>query len=107
MIVYYLIFTAIALSGFGAKVRRVIQGIGINLCMFMTAFIPMIFVALNHAMDRKDYYERAVDNSTTNLIDHYYLYLHIAEIGGSVLLLVLIEPVFRKLYRKWYAAAED
>lgn len=107
MIVYYLIFTAIALSGFGAKVRRVIQGIGINLCFFMTAFIPMIFVALNHAMDRKDYYERAVDNSTTNLIDHYYLYLHIAEIGGSVLLLVLIEPVFRKLYRKWYAAAED
>ena len=107
MIVYYIVFTAIALTGFGAKIRRVVQGIGINLCLFMTPFIPMIFVALNHAMDRKDYYQRAVDNSTKNLTDHYYLYLLIAEIAGSVLLLVLIEPVFRKLYRKWYSAAED
>jgi hypothetical protein len=108
IILYYVICSIIAFSSYGAKVRRVIQGIGINLCLFMTPFIPLVFVALNHEMQMKQYYDSPAgftdlrpDNNT------YYMYLFIAEIAGLVLILVSLEFLFRKLYRKWYAAAED
>ena len=101
MIVYYLIFAIIALSIFAAKVRNAIQGISLNLFLFATPFIPLIFVALNEAIKQRQSYiiKTQVDNST--------LYFLIAEIAGSVILLVLLEPLFRKLYRKWYAAPEN
>ena len=50
MIVYYVLFACIALSIYGATIRRAIQGIGLNLFLFMTPFVPLIFVALNEAM---------------------------------------------------------
>ncbi|GAB2835603.1 hypothetical protein [Ferruginibacter profundus] len=106
IVVYYIIFAAIALSIFGAKVRKAIQGIALNLFLFMTPFIPLVFVALNDAM--KDHYSRYQVNGVT--VDESYnlpLYLLIAEIVGVVIFLALLEPLFRKLYRKWFAAAED
>ncbi len=102
MIVYYLIFAIIALSIFAAKVRNAIQGISLNLFLFATPFIPLIFVALNEVIKQRQSYiikTQEVDNSA--------LYFLIAEIAGSVILLVLLEPLFRKLYRKWYAAPEN
>lgn len=105
MIVYYAIFVALALSIFGAGVRRAIQGIGLNLCLFMTPFVPLIFVALNEAMKYNRYTEPGYIAKPE--VDNTRLYILIAEIGGSILLLVLLEPFFRKLYRKWYAAPEE
>lgn len=105
MILYYAIFIALALSIFGVRVRRAIQGISLNLCLFMTPFVPLIFVALNEAMKYKRYSEPGYIVKPE--VDNTGLYLLIAEIGGSVLLLVLLEPLFRKLYRKWYAAPEE
>ena len=104
MIVYYAIFVALALSIFGVKVRRAIQGIGLNLCLFMTPFIPLIFVALNEAMKYRRYNESGYIVKPE--IDNTRLYFLIAEIAGSILFLALLEPLFRKLYRKWYAAPE-
>jgi hypothetical protein len=72
----------------------------------MTPFIPLVFVALNDAM--KNHYGSYQLNGVT--IEESYnlpLYLLIAEIAGTVILLALLEPLFRKLYRKWFAAAED
>jgi hypothetical protein len=108
IILYYVIFTIIAFSSYGAQVRRAIQGIGINLCLFMTPFIPLVFVALNHEVQMRQYY-RSPDGITTVRPDDsmYFQYLIIAEIAGFVLLLVALEFIFRKLYRKWYASTED
>ena len=105
MIVYYAIFVALALSIFGLRKRRAIQGIGLNLCLFMTPFIPLIFVALNEAMKYNRYNEPRYIVKPE--VDNTQLYILIAEIAGSILLLVLLEPLFRKLYRKWYAAPEE
>jgi hypothetical protein len=105
MIVYYAVFVALALSIFGVRVRRAIQGIGLNLCLFMTPFVPLIFVALNEAMKYNRYNEPGYIVKPE--VDNTALYILIAEIGGSILLLVLLEPFFRKLYRKWYAAPEE
>lgn len=105
MILYYVIFVALALSIFGVRVRRAIQGISLNLCLFMTPFVPLIFVALNEAMKYKRYNDPGYIVKPE--VDNTGLYLLIAEIGGSILLLVLLEPLFKKLYRKWYAAPEE
>jgi len=100
------IFGGIGLSIFGAKVRSAIQGIGLNIFLFMTPFIPMVFVALNDAMKYR-YSSYQVNGVTVDESYNLPLYLLIAEIAGIVILLGLLEPLFRKLYRKWYAAAED
>ena len=105
MIVYYVLFACIAFSIYGATIRRAVQGIGLNLCLFMTPFVPLIFVGLNEAIKYKRYYD--TPNIVRPEVDNTQLYLLIAEIGGSILLLVLLEPLFRKLYRKWYAAPEE
>ena len=103
MILYYLVFVLMALSIYNAKIRTAIQGIALNLFMFMTPFIPLVFVALNESMERHRYYEPRYREEVSNTA----LYIFIAEIAGGLILLVLLELLFRKLYRKWYAAAED
>ncbi|NOT91234.1 hypothetical protein [Ferruginibacter sp.] len=107
MIVYYALFACIALSIYGASIRRAIQGIALNLFLFMTPFVPLIFVALNEAMKYRRYYEPGYNNQVITEPDNTALYFLIAEIAGSLILLILLEPVFRKLYRKWYAAPEN
>ena len=105
MIIYYVLFAILALSIFGSTVRKAIQGIGLNLFLFMTPFVPLIFVALNASMNIRRYDEPVYIAEPK--VDHTQLYILIAEIAGPLLLLILIEPLFRKLYRKWYAAPEE
>ena len=106
MIVYYVVFGVLALSIFKTGIRKAVQGIGLNLFLFATPFIPLIFVALNEARRHNRYLYtkneyRLSDPQQTAL---YYL---IAEIAGSVILVILIQPLFKKLYRKWYSAPEE
>lgn len=103
IVVYYIIFAALALTVFGAAIRRAVQGIGLNIFMFMTPFMPVVFLALNDAMHRARYYEPGyIDRPRHTEMDYF-----IAEIIGAVLLFVLIELLFKKLYRKWFAAPEN
>jgi MFS family permease len=104
IIIYYLIFVIAAFTINAAKIRTALQGIALNLFVFMTAFMPVVFVAVNEAnryrnYQQLDYQQRDIHNTA--------LYFFIAEITGAVILLVLLELVFRKLYRKWYAAPES
>jgi hypothetical protein len=104
MILYYAVFAILAFSIFKTNTRKAAQGIGLNLFLFSTPFIPLIFVALNWARRYSDQYninEPLIDAET---MAKYYL---IAEIAGSVILLILIQPLFKKLYRKWYSSPEE
>jgi hypothetical protein len=109
IIFYYIIFIIIALTIFSANKRTAIQGIGLNLFVFMTPFIPLVFVALNEAMQYSRYYENdpGYNNYVVREPRDTAMYFLIAEIAGSVIFLVLVELLFRKLYRKWFAAAEN
>jgi hypothetical protein len=107
IVIYYLVFGAIAITIFSARTRKAIQGIGLNLFVFMTPFIPIVFVALNESMKYRRYYEPGYNDRLVTEPVNTALYFLIAEIAGSVIFLVLIELLFRKLYRKWYAAAEN
>lgn len=105
ILLYYVVFAVLALSIFGTKLRRAAQGIGLNLFLYMTPFIPLLLVALKKSMDYKYAYVDTVnaypDPAKTAL------YLLMAEIGGGLLLLLLLQPLFKKLYRKWYASPEE
>jgi hypothetical protein len=104
MILYYVVFAILALSILKTNTRKASQGIGLNLFLFATPFIPLIFVALNFARHYGDSFninEPRIDAETMTL---FYL---IAEIAGSVILLILIQPLFKKLYRKWYSSTEE
>ena len=105
MILYYVFFAILALSIFKTDLRKAAQGIGLNLFLFTTPFIPLIFVALNEAR----YYNYSYHLNEYQVRDPALtaLYYLIAEIAGSVILLILIQPLFKKLYRKWYAAPEE
>jgi hypothetical protein len=106
MIVYYVVFAILALSVFKTGIRKAVQGIGVNLFLFATPFIPLIFVALNEAM----YYNRhsyPINEIEVRDPAERALYFLIAEIVGSVILVILIQPLFKKLYRKWYSAPEE
>jgi hypothetical protein len=104
MIVYYVLFAILGLSIFKTRIRSAIQGIGLNLFLYATPFVPLIFVALNEAR----YYNRyAYEINETRDPVQTALYFLIAEIAGSVILIILIQPLFKKLYRKWYSAPEE
>lgn len=104
MIVYYAVFAILALSIFKSSLRRAVQGIALNLFLFATPFLPITLVALNEAM----YYNRyAYDINEIREPRQTALYFLIAEIAGSVILVILIQPLFKKLYRKWYSAPEE
>ncbi|MGC4101755.1 hypothetical protein [Ferruginibacter sp.] len=105
MVVYYIVFAITAFTINTATVRTALQGIGLNLFVFMTPFMPLVFVALNEARTRYRYYDYTY--LQTEKPHNTALYLFIAEIAGAVILLILLETVFRKLYRKWYAAPEN
>jgi hypothetical protein len=107
IVIYYLVFGVIAITIFSARTRKAVQGIGLNLFVFMTPFIPLVFVALNESMKYRRYYEPGYNNQLITEPSHTALYFLIAEIAGSIIFLVLIELLFRKLYRRWYAAAEN
>lgn len=104
IVLYYIVFAGIGLSVFGAATRKAIQGIGLNLFFFMTPFMPVVFVALNESMRySRRVYEPVVIAEPVN----YALYYFIAEIIGALLLLGLMEPLFKRLYRRWFAAPEN
>jgi hypothetical protein len=51
---------------------------------------------------------RYYNNGTyTEQPDNSALYYLIAEIAGSLILFILVQPLFKKLYRKWYSAPEE
>ncbi len=107
MIFYYLIFLGIGLSITTSGRRSSIQGIGLNLFFIMTPFVPLILTAYYIQSTRwENYYPYNHRETLPGGLSESDLFL-IAELGGLILGLLLIQFLFRKLYRKWYALPEN
>ncbi|HTE12772.1 MAG TPA: hypothetical protein VK645_17455 [Chitinophagaceae bacterium] len=105
-IVYFLFFLVLALTVNYARTRNVINGIGLNLTVFFTAFMPLLIISfyyqlLRNADNLKEYDARDFNKYNNENLHYFY-----AEIIGAALLFVLIETLFKQLYRKWYALPE-
>jgi hypothetical protein len=103
MLLYFGCFALVGLSARVSTKRTLLKGIGLNLFLFCLPIVPLIIVAYYF---RITYYNYNLYRERTIFInvELYYFY---AEVIGFLLLLILIEPLFRKLFRAWYAAAED
>jgi hypothetical protein len=104
MLLYFLALFVLAITAYASRVRSVFKGIALNLVVLSTPFLPLMVVGLYYSVLRRYYYDH---------YDYYEWYpnkdLHIllAEIGGVVILLVLVETLYKRLYRSWYAAPEE
>ena len=111
LIVYTLLFFIISLFSFRSKIRYTVVGIGINLFVFVVAFFPSSVVAYYYALAYDDMNNQTAKNvdRPTNFIDYETMHraMLYAEIGGSLLLLLLLATYIQKVYRKWYALPEE
>lgn len=100
-ILYFIIFAILGFSTISAKTRSIIQGIGLNLFLFGLPFMPLVITAYYFEIkDRENRYGNYIYTDRTP----YYI---AAEIIGFALLLILIEPLFKRLYKAWYATPEE
>lgn len=102
---YYILFLVATLLGTKGNTRSTITGIALNITTFFTFIIPLLGTLL--------YYE-GLDKLYRHLPDYpsgYYetkeRVLLIAEIGGIVIFLILLQPLFKQLYRNWFSKPEE
>ena len=89
-----------------AKNRNVVSGIALNLAVFITPIMPLIVTAAYYsALHKKyDYINRWESYSYFFKNEEYHYFL--AEIGGFVLLFLLLATLYQKAYRKWFSQPE-
>jgi len=102
MLMYWIAFGVAGLIGRAGPVRHAIGGIGINNFLLGFPFVPLLIVGWYYVA----LHSRPYSTYDAELFKNETLHLVVAEIAGSLLLLILIEPVFKKLYRKWYSLPE-
>ena len=93
LLVYYAIFSVFAFVGSKAKIRSVSSGIGINLLLWSTPFLPLVLVALYYSILKELYY-KMTEAEQIEYFKYEKLHFLIAEISGLILLLIVIEPIF-------------
>jgi len=111
LLVYYLLFAVCAIPVMSAKIRSAVQGIALNLFVLFTPFIPLIITGLIYTSIRENYYNSAINDPDRiiykELTKNEELHFYLSQIGGFILLLLAIQFLFGKLYRRWFAAAEQ
>lgn len=100
VILYFLLFFIISIFTFQSQVRNLVSGIAINLFVFLLPFIPLSIVGAYYEWRENQPYFR-VDEEVRNF------HLCLAELAGITLFLVLLVTYIHRLYRRWYASAEE
>jgi hypothetical protein len=107
MLIYFISFIVISAFIIKSKNRNVVSGIALNLLVFMTPFMPLVITALYYESLR-DKYNSYVDPVAYNkLFENEYRDLFLSEIGGALLLLILLGTLYQQAYKKWFALPEQ
>ena len=79
------------------------KAIAANLSFWLLPFVPLLVVSYYYATTRR------VAVVELQLMDTHRmaLYYLLAQMGGPVLLLILLGLYFHPLYRKWYGLPEE
>ncbi len=102
---YFIAFLAIAVTSLIRKIRLALDGIAINLITFFVAFIPTFITQLYYEIDEKKYHYGI--EHPPGYREQKETFLLFAEIAGFILLIILIEPFFKRLYRSWFSKPEQ
>jgi hypothetical protein len=103
LIAYTILFFAGSLITWRNKKRKAVSGILINLFVLIVTALPVLFVGCYYNWKREQY-RNSVVSEDLSYIQAYFFY---AEIGGALLLLVLLATYIGKVYRRWYSLPED
>lgn len=104
---YFAGFTALAIAGSYESKRGLIGGIALNIITFFTASIPLVLLGLVYEYVSLTLHVTPEKTIYTHWSKNKDLYFLIAEISGIVLLFILIEPFFKRLYRNWFSKPEE
>ncbi|WP_133053849.1 hypothetical protein [Niastella yeongjuensis] len=103
MIGYALLFFVGTIFTFSLAKRSKVNGILINLFIFMIPVLPLLVVDLIYELKKEQNYRQHGSYYGAE-VEQYFAY---AEIGGAVLLLVLLATYLNKVYRRWYSLPEN
>jgi hypothetical protein len=104
MIAYVLFFFFGSLATWKAKKRTAITGIFINLFVFIITALPLLVYGWFY-----EFKKRLLEREGLMYVDLYNFedYIIYAEVGGALILLVLLSTYIGQLYRRWFALPED
>lgn len=100
-IVYYLLFIGIVVAGISRGTRNTINAIALNIVTFFTFTIPLICTLLYYVGQERLY--RSQPTYPPGYYETKDLHFLLAEITGVLLTVILLQPVFKWLYRNWFA----
>ena len=107
LITYFMIFILLSAFIFNSKTRHVIPGIGLNFLVLMTPFIPLVITSIYYDSLRKKYF---YNNQIWVDYEQYFrnerLHYHLAQIGGFILLILLLATLYQMAYKKWFSLPE-
>jgi hypothetical protein len=103
LIAYTILFFAGSLVTWWNKKRKAVSGILINLFVFIVALLPVLFFGCYYQWKREQNYKLQVQEDLSYMHEYFYY----AELGGALLLLVLLATYIGKVYRRWYSLPED
>jgi hypothetical protein len=104
LIAYVFLFFFLSLTIFRARKRSAITGIALNLFVFIVAMLPLAIMIWYYEYRQSQLYELTRNYVEPFDLEKYAIY---AEVGGTVLLLVLIATYISKVYRRWYSLPEN
>lgn len=108
-IAYFILFAVLAALIFNSRYRTVISGIGLNLLVFMTPFMPLVITSYYYNSLRERYqYDYDKDWAKYyHLFENEKYHMFLSEIGGGLLLIILLATLYQMAYKKWYALPEQ
>ena len=108
IIAYFMIFILLSAFIFNSKTRHAIPGIGLNFLVLMTPFIPLVITSIYYDSLRKKYWR---NDEIWAEYGHYFrnerFHYHLAQIGGFLLLILLLATLYQMAYKKWFSLPEQ
>lgn len=107
VIAYFILFIVLSAFIFTSRNRNVISGIGLNLLVFMTPFMPLVITGLYYRSLRDKYDSPYIAEERRRLFENEEYHLFLSEIGGGLLLVLLLATLYQIAYKKWFSLPEQ
>ena len=107
VILYFVIFCTLTFIITGAKNRNAITGIGLNLMVFLTPFMPLVITSMYYSILRRKYDYYADWEKHLHLFKNESFHYFLSEIAGFIIVVLLLSTFYRKIYKKWFALPEQ
>lgn len=103
LLIYFVAFLSIAFSVFYTKKRNNIQIIATNITLFVFPFIPYLITILYLTIKQ----EGTIGEEYERISQQMSSCMAICEVLGVLLLLAVIEFVYKKIYAQWLSMPEE